>query len=109
MSFYKYRLIITNDKEKIYYLIDTKEEICQILNISRQILNRILLGQIKKKYNFIDIKQIYMPPNKKGYEEEHKKAVHKEACIRYNLNKKKDDNNINIDNILNKLKNKNDL
>lgn len=107
MKLYKYRITINNDNDINQYILDTKDEICKMLNVSLATLNSIIAGRIKNKYNFLKIERIYMPPNVKGYEEDHKQAVHREACRKYFLKtrKLKNENKESIKNqIINNIK-----
>ena len=112
MRLYKYRLTIKNDDSFSIHIIDTKNDICKLMNISMSALNSILSGKVKHKYNFLTIERIYMPPNIKGFEDEYKKAMQRERSNKFLLKKKilnKDAACDVKDNLINKLQNINAL
>jgi len=83
---YKYKLTITTDDNITQKILDSKQAVCDILNISVATLTNILLGRVKNKYNYIKIERVIIP-NKKN-KEEYEKAIRKENYKRYEFNRK---------------------
>jgi len=110
---YKYRLTITSNNNINQQLVDNKDELCKILNISKAVLGHILLGEVKK-YNYLKIERIFIP-NKDKNRVEYEKAMHREASRKYVIKKKieKLENrekivNDHIKEIIDKFESKND-
>lgn len=103
MITYKYRLTITKDGEVKEQIVDSKEELCNILNITIPTLNNIIVGRSKKKYYFLNIERILMPPKCKKYEEEYKRAMNREANRKYRNKLKQQKKEEVINTILEKI------
>ena len=83
---YKYRLTITTDSNITQKLVDNKQSVCDILNITMSTLTNILVGRIKNKYNYIKIERIVIPSKKN--KEEYAKVIRKETAKKYEFNRK---------------------
>ena len=84
---YKYRLTITTDDKITEQIVDNKDQLCKILNVSKAVLGHILFGEVKQKYNYLKIERIFIP-NKEKNKVEYDKVMHREANRKYLIKKK---------------------
>ena len=61
MKNYKYKITINlNDKEKKEVMVDTKDEICNLLKITPSVLHNKLSGRLKNNLNYVDIERVFV-------------------------------------------------
>ncbi len=60
MKNYKYKVTIhVNETEKKEVMVDTKDEICNLLKISPSVLHNKLAGRLKNNLSYVDIERVF--------------------------------------------------